>query len=151
MLISGNGLPGKRGKKASRNGSFLRGEKLRELLRLLGRAEAAVGHYARRGMDDRIIRLLSDEPNFGAKKFATEKGLKELDKMAKRYFKEECPGDGEPRSEIRKDEETGDPKDIVFPLPEGGPRALHADRRVFDRLAGVQVASVVLRGPLEGR
>ena len=127
VLISGNGLPGKRGKKASRNGSFLKGEKLRELLRLLGRAEAAVGHYARRGMDDRIIRLLSDEPNFGAKKLATEKGLKELDKMVKRYFKEECPGDGEPRSEIRKDEETGDPKGIVF-------RSRRADRELSTRI-----------------
>jgi DNA gyrase subunit B len=127
VLMSGNGIPGKRGKRGPRNRSSIKDENLREFLRLLGKAETAVGHYARRGMDDRIIRLLSDEPNFGAKKLATEKDLKELDKMVKRYFKEECPGDGEPRSEIRKDEETGEPMSITF-------RSRRADRELSTRI-----------------
>ena len=117
VFSSGNGAPKKAKKKKTEKpgkGNSVKGQKLHALLLLLGRAEATIAKYARRGMDTRIVRLLADEPEIKVKKLFSAKGLKDLEKMVGRHFKEECPADGEPVAETRKDEETGDVRALVF-------------------------------------
>ncbi|MBI2131499.1 MAG: DNA gyrase subunit B, partial [Candidatus Tectomicrobia bacterium] len=118
---------GKGGKRESGKDGGAKGDALRQLLLRLAGAEAAMAHYARRGMDGRIVRLLADEPGLGPAVLASEKGLKEIEQMARRHFKEEHAGDGEPAAQIRKDEETGDLRGIVF-------RTRQADRDLTTRV-----------------
>ncbi|OGL63241.1 MAG: DNA gyrase subunit B [Candidatus Tectomicrobia bacterium RIFCSPLOWO2_12_FULL_69_37] len=117
----------KDGKKEAARAAGARGEALHQLLLRLAGAEAAMAHYARRGMDGRIVRLLADEPGLGPSILASEKGLKETEQMVKRHFKEEHPGDGEPASQVRKDEETGELRGILF-------RTRQADRDLATRV-----------------
>ena len=110
----------------------VKGEALRQLLLHLAGAEAAMAHYSRRGMDGRIVRLLADESGIvpdglSPAVLSDEKGLKEIEQMVKRYFKEEHPGDGEPSSQIRKDEETGELRGVLF-------RTRQADRELVTRV-----------------
>jgi DNA gyrase subunit B len=117
VFSGGNGAPKKtKKKKITKPGKekSVKGQKLHTLLLLLGNAEATIAKYARRGMDTRIVRLLADEPEINVKKMFSEKGLKDLEKMVGRHFKEECPVDGEPVATTRKDEETGDIRALVF-------------------------------------
>ncbi len=115
VTTSQNGKSKKGAKKSakSKSGDSIKGKKLRDLLLLLGGAEAANNHYARRGVDPRIIRLLADEPDLDAKKVFAAKGTKGLEAMIKRHLKEEHPGDGEPVIEIRKDDETGETRAVI--------------------------------------
>ncbi|MEK6710744.1 MAG: DNA topoisomerase (ATP-hydrolyzing) subunit B [Nitrospinota bacterium] len=117
----------KDGKKAAKKDAAARGDALRQLLLGLAAAEAAMGHYARRGMDGRIIRLLADEPGMDSAVLSSERGLKEIEQMVKRHFKEEHPADGEPASQVRKNEETGELRGIVF-------RTRQADRDLATRV-----------------
>jgi DNA gyrase subunit B len=130
-VISGkNGAPRKGKKKTSKpktGGGSVKGTKLRDLLLLLGDAESTISRYARRGVDTRIIRLLAYEPDLSAKKAVTAKGFKDLDKMVMSHFKEEFSGEEKPTSTIRKDEETGALKDILF-------RTKLADRELSTRV-----------------
>jgi len=131
VVAASNGVPGsRRGRKSAKKAPETvgaKGAKLRDLLLLLASAGAAMNHYARRGMDSRIIRLLADEPGLGAASLLSEKGLKEIEQMVKRHFREEHPGDGEPAAQIRRDEETGELRGVIF-------RTRMADRDLATRV-----------------
>ncbi|MDA0998936.1 MAG: DNA topoisomerase (ATP-hydrolyzing) subunit B [bacterium] len=109
VSVLSNGKNGKRKKtekkKAKGVTAGVKGTKLRDLLFMLAEAETAARQFGRRGMDERIVQLLADEPDLDEKKLSNEKDLRELEKMVKRYFREEHPSDGEPGSEIRKDKD----------------------------------------------
>ena len=121
-FVSGqNGAPGRAKKKPAKKkakagaaSGALKGKKLHDLLLLLGDADLTRKYYVRRGMDMRIIRLLADEPDMDIKKVFAAKGVKDLEKMVKRYFKEEFPGESGPKIELRKDEETGECRAVLF-------------------------------------
>ncbi len=119
VMSSQNGKPKKGPKKKSAKSKgvgkeAIKGKRLRDLLLLLGSAEEANNHYARRGVDTRIIRLLADEPELDPKKIFTAKGAKDIEKMVKSLFKEEHLGDGEPGFDIRKDGETGKLRAVII-------------------------------------
>jgi DNA gyrase subunit B len=85
-------------------------------------------------MDTRMIKLFSDEPELDAKKIFSAKGIKDVEKMVKRYFKEEHPEDGAATIETRKDEETGDFRAIIF-------HTRRADRDLTTRLDAFMLGS----------
>jgi DNA gyrase subunit B len=118
VFPGGNGASKKAAKKkATSSGKpnvVLKGKKLYDLLLLLGKAETALSHYERRGIDTRIIRLLVDEPQIDVKKMISSNGIKNLERMIKRHFKEEFPSDGEPSATTREDEETGAVTAVIF-------------------------------------
>ncbi|MEE9274924.1 MAG: DNA topoisomerase (ATP-hydrolyzing) subunit B [bacterium] len=118
---------GSKRSKKSKGVARVKGESLRKLLTGLGEAELARDHYTRRGMDTRILQLLADEPDLTVKRISSPKGLKDVERMVKRLFKEEHPADGEPEARVRKDEETGELKGIVF-------RSRQADRDLTTRV-----------------
>ncbi len=123
------GGSGRKARRAPSNGNFPRGKKLRALMLLISEAEAAVRRLSRRGMDPRVIRLLADEPGLGAGDLREEKSLREIEKMVKRHFREEHPADGEPTTELRKEEDGKTVKGLIV-------RSRMADRDLVTRVDG---------------